>query len=109
MYFIIAPTRSAGGIAPERRIQVYRNNRLITLGEALKATFPVVCRLVDERFFDYALGGGDLLVPGGFLLSWAVLLGFAAFAYRLTRVRQMVRQYPWLYQRKGLLDWEERH
>ena len=61
------------------------------------------------RFFDYALGGGDLLVPGGFLLSWVVLLGFAAFAYRLTRVRQMVLQYPWLYQRKGLLDWEERH
>ena len=30
------------------------------------------------RFFDYALGGGDLLVPGGFLLSWMVLLGFAA-------------------------------
>jgi hypothetical protein len=44
----------AGGIAPERRIQVYRNNSLITLGEALKATFPVICRLVDERFFDYA-------------------------------------------------------
>jgi hypothetical protein len=61
------------------------------------------------RFFDYALGGGGLLVPGGFLLSWAVLLAFAAFAYRLTRVRQMVRQYPWLYQRKGLMDWEEWH
>jgi len=61
------------------------------------------------RFFDYALGGGDLLVPGGFLLSWVVLLAFAAFAYRLTRVRQMVRQYPWLYRRKGLLDWEESH
>ncbi|MCX7363202.1 MAG: hypothetical protein NTV97_15285 [Alphaproteobacteria bacterium] len=61
------------------------------------------------RFFDYALGGGDLLVLGGFLLSWAVLLGFAAFAYRLTRVRQMVRQYPWLYRRKSLLDWEEWH
>lgn len=44
----------AGGIAPERRIQVYRNNSLITLGEALRATFPVVCRLVEERFFDYA-------------------------------------------------------
>jgi len=44
----------ANGIAAERRIQVYRNNSLITLGEALKATFPVVCRLVDERFFDYA-------------------------------------------------------
>jgi hypothetical protein len=46
---------------------------------------------------------------GGFFLGWAVQFAIAAFAYRLTRVRQMVRQYPWLYQRKGLLGWEERH
>ena len=50
----LSPLVRADGIAPERRIQVYRNNSLITLAEALKATFPVVCRLVDERFFDYA-------------------------------------------------------
>lgn len=50
----LAAIVKAGGIDPERRIQVYRNNSLITLGEALKETFPVVCRLVDERFFDYA-------------------------------------------------------
>ena len=61
------------------------------------------------RFFDYALGGGELWSIGGFLLGWLVQFAFAAFAYRLTRVRQMVRQYPWLYQRKGLLGWEERH
>ena len=61
------------------------------------------------RFLDYALGGGELWSPGGFLLSWVVQLAIAAFAYRLTLARQMVRQYPWLYQRKGLLGWEERH
>jgi len=61
------------------------------------------------RFFDYALAGGELWSLGGILLGWLVQLGFAAFAYRLTRARQMVRQYPWLYQRKGLLGWEERH
>jgi len=38
-----------------------------------------------------------------------VQLAIAGFAYRLTRVRQMLRQYPGLYQRKGLLGWEERH
>jgi hypothetical protein len=27
---------------------------LVTLTAALKATFPVVCRLVDDRFFEYA-------------------------------------------------------
>jgi hypothetical protein len=61
------------------------------------------------RFFDYALAGGELWSVGGFLLGWLVQFAIAAFAYRLTRARQMVRQYPWLYQRKGLLGWEERH
>ena len=61
------------------------------------------------RFLDYALGGGELWSPGGFLLGWAVQLAVATFAYQVTRARLMVRQYPWLYRRKGLLGWEERH
>lgn len=61
------------------------------------------------RFLDYALGGGELWSIGGYMLGWLVQLAIASFAYRLTRVRQMTRQYPWLYQRKGLLGWEERH
>ena len=61
------------------------------------------------RFLDYALANGELWSVGGFLLGWAVQLAVAAFAYQLTRARLMVRQYPWLYQRKGLLGWEERH
>ena len=50
-------------------------------------------------------------VVGGRASCWAGRSRWrsAAFAYRLTRVRQMVRQYPWLYRRKGLLGWEERH
>lgn len=42
------------GLAFDRRLQVYRNNNFISLTEVLKATFPVVCRLVDEQFFGYA-------------------------------------------------------
>ncbi len=42
------------GLAPEARLRIYRNNSFITLTEALKATFPAVCRLVDERFFGFA-------------------------------------------------------
>lgn len=41
-------------IAPEARLRIYRNHAILTLTEALKATYPVVCRLVDERFFAYA-------------------------------------------------------
>ncbi|UYN97558.1 MAG: hypothetical protein KIT25_11720 [Enhydrobacter sp.] len=61
------------------------------------------------RFLDYALAGGELWSVGGFLLAWAVQFAIAALGYRLAKARQMVRQYPWLYRRKGLLGWEERH
>jgi hypothetical protein len=42
------------GLAPAARLAVYRNQAVATLGAVLKGTFPVVCRLVDKRFFDYA-------------------------------------------------------
>ncbi|MDP1751711.1 MAG: hypothetical protein Q8L22_19855 [Reyranella sp.] len=61
------------------------------------------------RFLDFALGDGELWSVAGFLLGWAVQMSIGAFAYRLTRSRQMVQQYPWLYRRRGLLGWEERH
>ena len=41
------------GIAPDARLAVYRHHVLATLTDALKTTYPVVCRLVDERFFGY--------------------------------------------------------
>jgi hypothetical protein len=36
------------------RLSIYRNNVLLRLTKSLRETYPVVCRLVDERFFDYA-------------------------------------------------------
>ena len=44
----------ADGIPFEGRLQVYRNNTFSSLTAALKDSFPVVCQLVDERFFGYA-------------------------------------------------------
>lgn len=35
------------------RLQIYRNNTLISLTEALKTTFPVTVEIVHERFFRY--------------------------------------------------------
>jgi len=37
-----------------QRLAIYRNNIVTSLTEALARTFPVVCRLVDRRYFDYA-------------------------------------------------------
>lgn len=42
------------GIDPAARLEIYRHTTMTTLTEALQATFPVVCRLVDLRFFAYA-------------------------------------------------------
>ena len=42
------------GLAPEARLEIYRHHVLTTLTSALEATFPVICRLVDRRFFGYA-------------------------------------------------------
>jgi Putative DNA-binding domain len=50
---IVAAIRG-DGLDPAARLGIYRNHAFATLGDALKAAFPVVCRLVDERFFAYA-------------------------------------------------------
>jgi hypothetical protein len=42
------------GVTPEARVDIYRHHVFTTLTAALRATFPVVCRLVHERFFGYA-------------------------------------------------------
>ena len=42
------------GLAPAERLAIYRNHVFVTLTEALRATYPVVVRLVHERFFAYA-------------------------------------------------------
>lgn len=45
----------ADGDFPAReRLAVHRNNIFASLTDALRETFPVTCRLVDERFFSYA-------------------------------------------------------
>ena len=42
------------GLSASERLAIYRNNVFAALSEALRETFPVVRRLVDERFFSYA-------------------------------------------------------
>lgn len=44
----------AAGASAERRLNIYRNNTLVSLTECLKAVFPVTVKLSDQRFFSYA-------------------------------------------------------
>lgn len=74
----------AAGLSGVRRLQIYRNNTLLNLTASLRATYPVICRLVGDSFFDYAAAqyiaaypsrSGDLEEFGGdfarFLESFA--------------------------------------
>jgi hypothetical protein len=57
------------------------------------------------RFFHYALFNGDLLSVHYFLSDTAVLVWATLLGYRLTMAKQMVSQYPWAYEKAGLLSW----
>jgi hypothetical protein len=46
---LIAPA----GLSAAARIQVYRHHVFSSLTDALESTYPVVCRLVDRRFFGF--------------------------------------------------------
>jgi hypothetical protein len=58
------------------------------------------------RFFHYALFNGDLLSLHYFITDTLVLIAGACLGYRLTRVNQMVHQYPWLYERSSPFSWK---
>ena len=83
------------------------------MGEAIAQTWRPAWQVVVyalmlgglDRFLTYALFNGSLLSPSGYLIDTAVLLLIGLFAYRLVRVRLMVGQYPWLYERTGFLSY----
>jgi len=95
---LVGPASFAAG---QGVASTWRSRRQVVLYSAMLS--------MGLRFFDYALADGELWSIGGFVLGWLVQFGIAGLAWRMTRARQMVRQYPWLYRRKGLLGWEERH
>ena len=63
--------------------------------------------LVD-RFLVYSLFEGELLSLVGYVIDTAVLGAIALAAFRISQVRRMVQQYPWLYVRTGLFTWREK-
>jgi hypothetical protein len=60
------------------------------------------------RFLHFALFQETLVVPLAYLFETACLILTASLAWRFTRVRQMLRQYYWLYEANGPLGWRAR-
>jgi hypothetical protein len=85
-------------------------------GQALAATWrpawqSVLAALLlgaADRFLVFALFEGTLLSLSFYALDAAVLVAIGLAGWRLTRVRRMVVQYPWLYERAGLFSWREK-
>lgn len=72
-------------------------------------TLPYAALLAaGDRFLLYALFDGSLLSASGYVIAALILLALVVLAYRLTLVRGMVRQYPWLYEAAGPLSWRRR-
>jgi len=71
----------------------------------------VYCVLLGfaARFLVFALYDGALLSLSGYLADVVVLNAIGLFAYRATRARKMVSQYPWLYERVGVFGWRNKH
>ena len=59
------------------------------------------------RFFHFALFQGELLSLPSYACDTAIFVIAGMLAWRATRSRQMVQQYPWLYARSGPLGWRE--
>ena len=102
-----APARArvrGDGLEPGARLAIYRHHVVTTLTAALQATFPVVCRLVDARFFAYAADRYIQAEPpsGPCLFEYGV--GFAAFLAEFPPCRALpyladVARLEWAMQR----------
>jgi len=84
-------------------------------GQAISSTWRPLYQVVvyslllgaADRFMVFALFEGDLASLSGYLIDTATILAIALLAFRVTRVKRMVSQYPWLYRRTSLFSWTE--
>jgi hypothetical protein len=60
------------------------------------------------RFIHAALFHGTWVAPIHWIIDFIVILVITILAFRSTRATQMVRQYPWLYERSGPLAWRRK-
>ena len=60
------------------------------------------------RFLTWSLFGGPLLSLPAYITAALLLTLIGLFAWRVTLVRKMVGQYPWLHERAGLFRYRRR-
>jgi len=88
----------------------------VLAGQALAASWRSVWQVagygillgVFDRFLVFALFEGELLSFAAYLTDTAVIVACALIAYRVTRTRRMIEQYPWPYVRSSPVTWRNR-
>lgn len=60
------------------------------------------------RFLHFALFSANVLSLPSYFVDTLFLIVVGTISFRMTRVRQMARQYPWLYEQSGPFTWHER-
>jgi len=80
----------------------------VTWKPAWQAVLYTLLIGLADRFLTFALFDGRLLLVSGYLIDTAALIVIALVSYRIARVRTMVSQYPWLYERSGPFGWRNR-
>lgn len=61
------------------------------------------------RFLHFALFKQPFLTPGNVLIDFLSLFAIAYLGYRVHRTHQMPGQYPWLFERSGMVGWRRKH
>ena len=100
----LALTVILGGLA------AYMSGRAVALRWKSMPLLVFYCFLLAcaVRFLHFALFESILLSLKMFLIDFVVMLAWGFLGYRMTRVRQMVTQYRWQYERSGIFWWRER-
>jgi hypothetical protein len=70
--------------------------------------YYIVLLAAATRFIHFALFRGTLLSPYYYVIDLVVLLAIAFAGLRITRARQMARQYGFSFERSGLFGWKPR-
>jgi hypothetical protein len=98
--FVLVTVVLAGGAA-------YMTGRAAALTwlPALQLGFYMVLLAAATRFIHFALFDGSLLSLYYYLVDLAVLLAIAFMGMRITRARQMARQYGFHFERSGPFGW----
>jgi hypothetical protein len=82
------------------------------IAETWRPYWHVICYLLllgaAVRFVHFALFEADLLSLASYIVDTLYFVLVGSLAFRVSRTAQMVRQYPWAYERTGPLSWRKR-